>query len=131
MVVVEVLVVVGGLLTVVVLVVVGARLVVVVLLAVLVVVELVPVDELGGLTHATGTAHLFATNLPDSSRDGALQVEQYRSDPTVRMTPRVPCAGSSSVIPVALATTWIDDPLLMTANLTLEIPAGAAGFTNL
>jgi len=25
----------------------------------------------------------------------------------------------------------MDDPLLMTANLTLEIPAGAAGFTNL
>ena len=72
----EVLVVVGGLLVAVVLVVVGARLVVVVLLAVLVVVELVPVDELAGLTHATGTAHRYATNLPGSSRDGALQVEQ-------------------------------------------------------
>ncbi len=114
-----------------VLVVVGGLLVAVVLLVVLVVVELVPVDEPGGLTHATGTAHWFATNLPGSSRDGALQVEQYRSDPTVRMTPRLPCAGLSSGIPVALATTWIDDPLLMRANLTLEFPAGASGFRNL
>jgi len=39
--------------------------------------------------------------------------------------------GSSSVIPVALTTTWIDDPFLITANLTLEFPAGASGFTNL
>jgi len=70
-------------------VVVGGR-VVFVVDVLLIVVELVPVEESAGLTHAMGTAHLFATNLPGSSRDGALQVEQYRSDPTVRMTPRLP-----------------------------------------
>ncbi len=122
-----VVVVVDALLVVVLRVVVGTPLVVVVL----VVVELVPVDELAGLTHATGTAHFLATKRPGSSSDGALQVEQYRSDPTVRMTPRLPCAGLSSVIPVALATAWIDDPLLMSANLTLELPPGARGFSNL